>query len=165
YRLVYETVCACVTCRQTSVRVFQFVRRARNLAKRETTAASASGGKSSTTTTAGRSGFEAEFDSLSALARPLSVGDCAGGHRAENRWKSRDVMVQPPERARPYLMTQDSGTDFINAVYVDGHCRANQYIVTQWPLKNTVGDFWKLIRDHQVRVAVVLSEFTGKLGK
>jgi len=28
----------------------------------------------------------------------LTIGDCAGGHRLENRGKNRDVMVVPREK-------------------------------------------------------------------
>ena len=34
---------------------------------------------------------------LKRLVPPLTVGECAGGHRAENRRKSRDIMIQPRE--------------------------------------------------------------------
>ena len=34
---------------------------------------------------------------LKSLVPPLTVGECAGGHRAENRRKSRDIMIQPRE--------------------------------------------------------------------
>ena len=40
---------------------------------------------------------------LTMLTAPLRIGDCAGGHRLENRGKNRDVMVVPPDHARPYL--------------------------------------------------------------
>uniref|UniRef100_A0A1I8HT86 Tyrosine-protein phosphatase domain-containing protein n=1 Tax=Macrostomum lignano TaxID=282301 RepID=A0A1I8HT86_9PLAT len=67
------------------------------------------------------------------------------------------------ERARPYLLTHDcaSSTDFINAVYIDGHTRSNQYIVTQWPLRNTICDFWKLVNDHHVAVVVLLVDYSN----
>ena len=29
------------------------------------------------------------------LVPKLSIGDCAGGHRSENRNKSRDIMLLP----------------------------------------------------------------------
>jgi hypothetical protein len=32
---------------------------------------------------------------LSILTTPLRIGDCAGGHRLENRGKNRDVMIVP----------------------------------------------------------------------
>uniref|UniRef100_A0A1I8JQY2 Tyrosine-protein phosphatase domain-containing protein n=1 Tax=Macrostomum lignano TaxID=282301 RepID=A0A1I8JQY2_9PLAT len=33
---------------------------------------------------------------------------------------------------------------------------SNKYIVTQWPLRNTICDFWKLVNDHHVAVVVLL---------
>lgn len=33
------------------------------------------------------------------LTTTLRIGDCAGGHRLENRGKNRDVMVVPRELA------------------------------------------------------------------
>lgn len=35
------------------------------------------------------------FQLLLHLTHPLRIGDCAGGHRLENRGKNRDVMVVP----------------------------------------------------------------------
>jgi len=35
---------------------------------------------------------------LNSTVRKLSVGECAGGHRAENQNKSRDIMVQPRKK-------------------------------------------------------------------
>lgn len=42
--------------------------------------------------------FENEFAALKKVVTNLSVGECAGGHRAENRRKSRDIMIQPRKR-------------------------------------------------------------------
>ncbi|KAM3177608.1 hypothetical protein ACTXT7_004225 [Hymenolepis weldensis] len=99
---------------------------------------------------------------INRLVKPLTVGECAGGHRIENRRKSRNVLIQPPERARPYLTTQDSGdqNDYINAVFVDGYRAKNQYIVTQWPLMSTISDFWCLVVDFQVSAIVLLNPHT-----
>jgi len=36
-----------------------------------------------------------EYKTLNHLTPSLSIGDCAGGHRIENRGKNRDVMVVP----------------------------------------------------------------------
>ena len=52
----------------------------------------------------------------------FTIGDCAAGHRAENRVKNRNVLVVPPDTNRPYptsFQTNDS-TDYVNAVFVDG---------------------------------------------
>ncbi|VDL61266.1 unnamed protein product [Hymenolepis diminuta] len=106
--------------------------------------------------------YEAELMLINRLVKPLTVGECAGGHRIENRRKSRNVLIQPPERARPYLTTQDSGdqNDYINAVFVDGYRAKNQYIVTQWPLMSTISDFWCLVVDFQVSAIVLLNPYT-----
>ncbi|KAL5968120.1 Receptor-type tyrosine-protein phosphatase epsilon [Taenia solium] len=105
--------------------------------------------------------YEAELTLVNRLVKPLTVGECAGGHRIENRRKSRNVLIQPPERARPYLTTQDSGdaNDYINAVFVDGYRSKNQYIVTQWPLVSTLSDFWCLVVDFQVSAIALLNSY------
>lgn len=104
--------------------------------------------------------FAEEFHTLNQVVPKLSIGDCAGGHRQENRSKSRDIMLQPPERARPYLLSNDKSddSDFINGVYVDGYWNRNNYIVTQWPMKNTVRDIWRLVYDYKVHTIVLLND-------
>ncbi|GFO03966.1 receptor-type tyrosine-protein phosphatase kappa [Plakobranchus ocellatus] len=105
--------------------------------------------------------LEREFQTLQSIVPRLSIGDCASGHRVENRSKSRDIMMLPPERARPYLTTADcgdSGTDFINAVYVDGYHFENAYLVTQWPMKRTVADLWRLLFDFKITSLVLMND-------
>ena len=110
----------------------------------------------------------------------LSQGDCAGGHRVENRRKNRSVVVLPPDKHRPYITSfqvrisliqkkriqrynkdictcqGNECTDYINAVFVDGYSRLNQFIVTEWPLANTTQNFWSMLYDHDVVTVVVL---------
>ena len=40
---------------------------------------------------------------LDSLLPRFSIGDCAAGHRAENRAMNRNVLVVPPDSSRPYL--------------------------------------------------------------
>ncbi|XP_060594433.1 receptor-type tyrosine-protein phosphatase kappa-like isoform X2 [Ruditapes philippinarum] len=106
-------------------------------------------------------GFEKEFQFLQDIVPKIPIGDCASGHRDENRNKSRDIMLLPPERARPYLQTietNESGTDFINAVFVDGYHSDNSFIVTQWPMQSTMNDIWRLLFDFKINTFVVLHE-------
>ncbi|XP_069126271.1 receptor-type tyrosine-protein phosphatase epsilon-like [Argopecten irradians] len=106
-------------------------------------------------------GFEKEHQIIKNIATRLSIGDCAGGHRSENRTKSRDIMLLPPERARPYLLTSessDNGTDFINAVFIDGYYQENNFLVTQWPMQNTINDVWRLIYDYKIMSLVILND-------
>ncbi|CAG5134439.1 unnamed protein product [Candidula unifasciata] len=105
--------------------------------------------------------LEKEFQTLQSIVPRLSIGDCASGHRVENRSKSRDIMMLPPECARPYLATADcgdSGTDFINAVYVDGYHAENTYLVTQWPMRKTIVDLWRLMYDFKITSLAFLND-------
>lgn len=69
----------------------------------------------------------------------FTIGDCAGGHRGDNRKKNRDVLIVPrmlfvhikfaffcnswlaADNFRPYLTSFQGNnfTDYINAVFVD----------------------------------------------
>ncbi|KAI6228016.1 Tyrosine-protein phosphatase [Aphelenchoides besseyi] len=94
------------------------------------------------------------------LTTPLRIGDCAGGHRLENRGKNRDVMVVPPDHARPYLQTlhgESKDYTYINAVEVDGFTRKREFIVTEWPKAQTIDSFWTLIFDHSCHTVVNLT--------
>uniref|UniRef100_A0A915BWH4 Uncharacterized protein n=1 Tax=Parascaris univalens TaxID=6257 RepID=A0A915BWH4_PARUN len=97
---------------------------------------------------------------LMMLTPTLRIGDCAGGHRLENRGKNRDVMVVPPDHARPYLQTlhgESKDYTYINAVEVDGFTRKNEFIVTEWPKHSTIDSFWTLVFDHSCHTIVNLS--------
>ncbi|CAJ0581842.1 unnamed protein product, partial [Mesorhabditis spiculigera] len=97
---------------------------------------------------------------LLTLTPTLRIGDCAGGHRLENRGKNRDVMVVPPDHARPYLQTlhgESKDYTYINAVEVDGFTRKGEFIVTEWPKQATIDSFWTLIYDHSCHTVVNLS--------
>ncbi|CAB3411504.1 unnamed protein product [Caenorhabditis bovis] len=94
------------------------------------------------------------------LTPTLRIGDCAGGHRLENRGKNRDVMVVPPDHARPYLQTlhgESKDYTYINAVEVDGFTRKGEFIVTEWPKQSTIDSFWTLVYDHACHTVVNLS--------
>jgi protein tyrosine phosphatase len=68
----------------------------------------------------------------------------------------------------------NSFTDYINAVFVDvggfflffeiiltnffqGYRSAREYIVTEWPLPDTISYLWSLVYDYDVSAVVVLS--------
>lgn len=65
--------------------------------------------------------YQLEFEKLMQMTSKFTIGDCAGGHRLENRDKNRDVSIVPPDSFRPYLTSFQSNnqTDYINAVFVD----------------------------------------------
>ncbi|KAK7072438.1 hypothetical protein SK128_004216 [Halocaridina rubra] len=102
--------------------------------------------------------YQVEFEKICKMTPRFTIGDCAGGHRADNRVKNRNVLCVPPDNFRPYITSfqGNSNTDYINAVFVDGYLRPREYIVTEWPLRSTVSDFWSLVYDHDVTSVVVL---------
>ena len=99
-----------------------------------------------------------EYSLVNRVLPRFSQGDCAGGHRLDNRNKNRSVAVLPPDADRPYITSFQGNdcTDYINAVFVDGHTQANDFIVTEWPLGNTLQNFWSMVYDHEVTTVVVL---------
>ncbi|ELU01446.1 hypothetical protein CAPTEDRAFT_218649, partial [Capitella teleta] len=50
--------------------------------------------------------------------------------------------------------------DYINAVQVPGYRGKDNFVATQWPLEDTVVDFWRLVNDHDVQHIVLLEELT-----
>ncbi|XP_066906293.1 receptor-type tyrosine-protein phosphatase kappa [Halyomorpha halys] len=102
--------------------------------------------------------YQREYQQICKMTPRFTIGDCAGGHRGDNREKNRDVLIVPPDNFRPYLTSfqGNSFTDYINAVFVDGYTKPREYIVTEWPLKHTPGDFWSLVYDYEASAVVVL---------
>ncbi|XP_069361676.1 uncharacterized protein Ptp36E isoform X2 [Maniola hyperantus] len=102
--------------------------------------------------------YQKEYQQICKQTPRFTIGDCAGGHRGDNREKNRDVLVVPPDNFRPYLTSfqGNSFTDYINAVFVDGYTKPREYIVTEWPLVLTQGEFWSLVYDYECAAVVVL---------
>ncbi|XP_050714666.1 receptor-type tyrosine-protein phosphatase kappa-like isoform X5 [Eriocheir sinensis] len=105
-----------------------------------------------------KSEYQIEFEKICKMTPRFSIGDCAGGHRADNRVKNRNVLCVPPDNFRPYITSfqGNSNTDYINAVCVDGYTHPREYIVTEWPTAQTLGDLWSLVFDHDCAAVVVL---------
>jgi protein tyrosine phosphatase len=55
------------------------------------------------------------------------------------------------------ILSRPSGSDYINAVYVDSTMMRGSFIVTQLPLPNTLQDFW-LMAWQRAAVIVILNE-------
>ncbi|KAL4113852.1 hypothetical protein QTP88_017413 [Uroleucon formosanum] len=65
--------------------------------------------------------YQREYQQICKMTPRFTIGDCAGGHRGDNREKNRDVLIVPPDNFRPYLISFQGNTftDYINAVFVD----------------------------------------------
>ncbi|XP_043189712.1 receptor-type tyrosine-protein phosphatase kappa-like isoform X1 [Amphibalanus amphitrite] len=145
YKFVYDTLEEYVSCGYSAFPVSELSQRLKEKAVRVT------GGDK-------LNDYQREFLQICRQVPKFTIGDCAGGHRADNRHKNRDVMIVPPDNFRPYLTSfqGNAATDYINAVFVDGYSHPREYIVTEWVLPPSVADLWSLVYDYDCAAVVVL---------
>ncbi|KAI0223347.1 Receptor-type tyrosine-protein phosphatase T [Lamellibrachia satsuma] len=73
--------------------------------------------------------------------------------------KNRCPNVVAGDVHRPHLNPRpDYDSDYVNAVYVDGHRKQNTFFATQMPLPDTRVDLWRLVEDHECIAIVMLNE-------
>ncbi|XP_072172513.1 uncharacterized protein [Diadema setosum] len=143
YQFIYATLLEALTCGDTTIPKTDFVTRYRAM-------------KSPSPDT-GMTALQEEFELLRAYTVIPGKNEVTAATREENWEKNRYPDVVPPDRVRPYLMTEVEGsTNYINATYFPGKKSKNQYITTQSPLPNTVVDFWRLVVDYRVTRIVML---------
>ncbi|XP_061165547.1 receptor-type tyrosine-protein phosphatase epsilon-like [Saccostrea echinata] len=73
-------------------------------------------------------------------------------HKCDVGKKSENI----DDHSRVILKTE-TGSDYINANYIEGAERDHEYIAAQGPKQNTVGDFWTMIWQENVSVIVMLT--------
>jgi netrin-G3 ligand len=103
--------------------------------------------------------IEQQFDKLNSLDIPIP-SQFISATLPVNKTKNRFQYVLPYEayRVRLLMLPGVHGSDYINASYVDGYLRCNQFILTQGPMSNTVDDFWRMVWETRVSAIVMLCQ-------
>ncbi|KAM5146472.1 tyrosine-protein phosphatase non-receptor type 18 isoform 2-T2 [Mantella aurantiaca] len=71
----------------------------------------------------------------------------------KNRYK--DILPYDQTRVPITFLAEEVGSDYINASFIQGVDNQPRYIATQGPLSHTLGDFWRMIWQYQVKVIVM----------
>jgi protein tyrosine phosphatase len=48
---------------------------------------------------------------------------------------------------------------------LQGYKKTDNFVATQWPLEDTVVDFWRLVKDHDVQHIVLLEQLSLKVSQ
>ena len=109
--------------------------------------------------------MELEYKRLSSIRAPQSKFHSA--NLPSNKFKNRLCNILPYESTRVVLQTlnsldnsssSSSGTDYINASFIDGYKYKRAYIATQAPLVETIDDFWRMLWEHNSTIVVMLTK-------
>ncbi|XP_027042748.1 receptor-type tyrosine-protein phosphatase epsilon-like [Pocillopora damicornis] len=103
-------------------------------------------------------GFGAEFKRLQFVTDCLSSEEeTTTASQPSNIDKNRFPNILPLDTARVRLMSTQPDQDYINASFVDDYKERNAYILTQAPLDNTIGDFWRMTSQYNIGTVVMLN--------
>ncbi|XP_054751228.1 receptor-type tyrosine-protein phosphatase gamma-like isoform X2 [Lytechinus pictus] len=76
----------------------------------------------------------------------------------QSKHKNREMELIPVERSRVPISGVPGVDGYINASFLQGYRRQNEYIVTQYPSLDTMEDFWKMLWEHNSTTIVTLTD-------
>ncbi|XP_030677668.1 receptor-type tyrosine-protein phosphatase H [Nomascus leucogenys] len=101
-------------------------------------------------------GFADEYQQLSLVSHSQSqMVASASENNAKNRY--RNVLPYDWSRVPLKPIHEEPGSDYINASFMPGLRSPQEFIATQGPLPQTVGDFWRLVWEQQSHTLVMLT--------
>ncbi|XP_016882550.1 receptor-type tyrosine-protein phosphatase H isoform X15 [Homo sapiens] len=101
-------------------------------------------------------GFADEYQQLSLVGHSQSqMVASASENNAKNRY--RNVLPYDWSRVPLKPIHEEPGSDYINASFMPGLWSPQEFIATQGPLPQTVGDFWRLVWEQQSHTLVMLT--------
>ena len=56
------------------------------------------------------------------------------------------------------------GSDYINATWLHGHHKLQEFIIAQHPDQGTKEEFWRMLWDHNAQTIVLLSSLNEEVG-
>lgn len=107
-----------------------------------------------------QSRLDVEFEDLHAIQ--VKHYNLKQARRGCNIAKNRSVDYIPADSARVELFPRprEEGSDYINASYLPGFWKSQAYIATQYPLEDTIDDFWRMVWQENCRSLVMLVSTT-----
>ncbi|XP_045686284.1 receptor-type tyrosine-protein phosphatase H [Phyllostomus hastatus] len=101
-------------------------------------------------------GFAEEYQrlALESQGQPQTVAS-APENCAKNRY--RNVLPYDWSRVPLKSLPGEPGSDYINASFLPGLWSPQEFIATQGPLPQTVGDFWRLVWEQKSHTLVMLT--------
>ncbi|CAC5421816.1 Tyrosine-protein phosphatase non-receptor type 5,Receptor-type tyrosine-protein phosphatase R,Receptor-type tyrosine-protein phosphatase S,Receptor-type tyrosine-protein phosphatase eta,Tyrosine-protein phosphatase non-receptor type 7,Receptor-type tyrosine-protein phosphatase N2,Tyrosine-protein phosphatase non-receptor type 12,Receptor-type tyrosine-protein phosphatase delta [Mytilus coruscus] len=101
--------------------------------------------------------YKEEFQRLQSMRPLYSAKEYTAASSKENTSKNSQKNVLAHDQYRPYLISYGiNRNDYINAVIISGFSADSKFFVTQYPLLETVVDFWTMIYDHRSEIIVLL---------
>ncbi|CAG7728688.1 unnamed protein product [Allacma fusca] len=101
--------------------------------------------------------LEEEFRDLPSVNPTMD--DIPTGAETKNRYAN--VIPMPDTRVLLTFQEDIPNSDYINANFVRGPMSTSKgYIITQAPLEDTIVDFWRMVWEQQIRVIMMLTDFS-----
>ncbi|ELU05077.1 hypothetical protein CAPTEDRAFT_147624 [Capitella teleta] len=109
--------------------------------------------------------FSEQIEILSSIGQSLSEEETGIARLAENSMKNR-TNILPANRHLLFMQVPfNERNEYINAVQVPGYKGTDTFVATQWPLEDTVVDFWRLVKDNGVQHIVLLEQLSPKVSQ